>query len=98
MNSARFFGAIGLAMAVAGCAISSAEQPVAGSGQCNAAAAQYLIGETATQDLASTAMQVTGARELRWIPENSAVTMDYRPTRLNIELDGHSNVTAIRCG
>ncbi len=43
-------------------------------------------------------MELSGAREFRWIPPNSAVTMDYRSTRLNVEYDENTVVTAIRCG
>lgn len=98
MNSAQIPVVLGLAVIVAGCATSSAVPPASGTGPCTAAAAQHLVGEMATQNLASTAMQVSGAREFRWIPEGSAVTMDYRPTRLNIEFDSNSTITAIRCG
>lgn len=98
MSRAQIPIVLGLAMTIAGCVTSPAVPPASGAGPCNAAAAQHLVGETATQNLASAAMQVTGAREFRWIPEGSAVTMDYRPTRLNIEYDGNSTVTAIRCG
>lgn len=98
MNNAYLFGVFGLASIATGCATASTEPPVTGAGPCDAAAAQYLIGETATQTLAATALQVTGARDFRWIPENSSVTMDYRPTRLNIEFNGNRAVTAIRCG
>jgi len=98
MNSTYLFSVFGLASIVSGCATSSTEPPMAGAGPCDADAAQYLIGETVTQNLASTALRVTGARDFRWIPENSAVTMDYRPTRLNIEFDVNRVVTTIRCG
>jgi hypothetical protein len=43
-------------------------------------------------------MRLSGGRELRWIAPNSSVTMDFRPTRLNIEYDETRNVTALRCG
>lgn len=75
-----------------------AAPPMAGGGPCDADAAQSLVGQPASRELAATAMRLSGARELRWIPPNSAVTMDYRPTRLNIEYDESSVVAAIRCG
>lgn len=68
------------------------------AGPCDADPAQGLVGEIATSALGQRAMQLTGAEELRWIPPDTAVTMDYRPTRLNIEYDGEQRVTAIRCG
>jgi hypothetical protein len=91
-------GIFGLLFVAGGCATTSSEPLVAGGGPCDADAAQHLVGQTATQGLASTALRFTGALDFRWIPENSAVTMDYRPTRLNIEYDSDSIITAIRCG
>ncbi|WP_299327999.1 I78 family peptidase inhibitor [Parasphingopyxis sp.] len=82
----------------AACATTSDTPPMAGGGDCNAAPAQALIGETVTQALGANAMQVTGAELLRWIPPNSAVTMDYRPNRLNISYDENSVITDINCG
>lgn len=86
---------------VSGCAATmdqGGEPPLAGGGPCDADAAQQLVGGTADVELAERAMALSGAREFRWIPPNSAVTMDYRPTRLNVEYDEDSVVTAIRCG
>ena len=69
-----------------------------GGGACNAARAQALIGRIATTELGSEAARLTGASALRWIQPNTAVTMDYRPDRLNIELDAQNRITRIRCG
>lgn len=66
--------------------------------QCDAAAAQALVGREATGELGAEALRLSGAGPLRWIPPNSAVTMDYRPDRLNIELDAANMVMRIRCG
>ena len=65
---------------------------------CKAEPAQGLVGRTATTELGAEALRLTGAKTLRWIPEGSMVTMDYRPDRLNIELDGQNRMTRIRCG
>jgi hypothetical protein len=70
----------------------------AGEGPCDAALAQGLIGQQISESLGAEAMRLSGARELRWIAPNSAVTMDFRPTRLNIEYDEDRAVAAIRCG
>jgi hypothetical protein len=72
--------------------------PVHGAGQCDATKARMLAGKPATSELGSEALRLTGARSLRWIPLGSAVTMDYREDRLNIELDGRNRITAVRCG
>jgi hypothetical protein len=72
--------------------------PVAGDGPCDAALAQRLVGQPISETLGAEAMRLSGGRELRWIAPNSSVTMDFRPTRLNIEYDETRNVTALRCG
>ncbi|HEX8215449.1 MAG TPA: I78 family peptidase inhibitor, partial [Allosphingosinicella sp.] len=68
------------------------------AGSCNAARAQGLVGRAAGQQLGNEALRLTGARSLRWIAPNSAVTMDYRPDRLNIETNAQNRVRAIGCG
>ena len=75
------------------------EEPrVFGEGNCNAAPAQRLLGRAATSQLGSEALRLSGATALRWIQPGSAVTMDYRTDRLNIELDAQNRATRIRCG
>ncbi len=98
MNKVHIFGALGLVATISACATSAVEPPVAEAGQCNAAAAQGLNGEVASQEIGAEAVRLSGARELRWIPLDSAVTMGFRPMRLNIELDGNNVVRTIRCG
>jgi hypothetical protein len=57
-----------------------------------------LVGQAATAQLGARALELTGARTLRWIRPGEIVTMDYRTDRLNIDLDGGDRVAAIRCG
>ena len=74
--------------------------PVAGvSGhRCDASPAQGLVGQQATAELGARALELTGARTIRWIQPGQAVTMDYRADRLNIKLDAQSRVEGITCG
>lgn len=89
-----------LAMAAMGCSTVPPDgMPVhGGDGSCDAARAQPLVGRMATSELGAEAMRLTGADGLRWIPPGAAVTMDYRPGRLNIKLDAHNRVTDFTCG
>ena len=68
------------------------------TGQCDASRAQGLIGEPASQALAIEAQRLTGGNAVRWIQPGQAVTMDYRPDRINIKLDAQNRVTGITCG
>jgi hypothetical protein len=65
---------------------------------CKAEPAQGLVGRPSSQELGAEAVRLTGAKTLRWISEGAMVTMDYRPDRVNVELDAKNNVTRIRCG
>jgi hypothetical protein len=72
--------------------------PEQGAGNCNAAPAQSLVGRLRSAELGAEALRLSAAATIRWIPPGTAVTMDYREDRLNIELDGRNRVTRIRCG
>lgn len=99
-NSFALAGISGL-MTLSACATAGDSEPVVpplGTATCNADPVQDLLGQTANQELAASAMVRSGAQTLRWIPPNSAVTMDFRPERLNISFDENSIVTDINCG
>jgi hypothetical protein len=66
--------------------------------QCNADRVQPLVGREATPDVIERAKTRSGARTVRQIKPGDAVTMDFRPDRLNIELDTVNTITAARCG
>ncbi len=65
--------------------------------QCDAKAAQGRIGATATAQLGAELLRLTGARTLRWVPPETAVTMDYRPDRLTVSYDRGMKITSISC-
>lgn len=94
--------AIAAALPLAACM--SSEAPVestplpSGEMTCNADAAQSYVGQTATSDVGAAILKATGARTLRWGPPRSAMTMDYRPDRVNIMYDDASKITQVTCG
>lgn len=93
---------IGL-LALAGCVTvkAPAESPPTSpdaSPDCNAAAAQRLVGQTASSETGARARSLTGARTLRWGPPNAMWTMDYRPDRVNVRYDSSMRITEITCG
>ena len=65
---------------------------------CDAEGLGDLVGREATQALGAEALRTSGSRTLRWIRPGDAVTMDYRPDRLNIHLDGEGRVERFQCG
>ena len=56
------------------------------------------IGQDATQAVAAEMMEKSGARLMRWIRPDMAVTMDYRPNRLNIHIDDNDKIVSANCG
>lgn len=90
--------AAGILVLTTACATTSDIPPMAGAGACDAQPLQDLVGQTVTQAVGANAMRMSGAKTLRWIPPNSAVTMDYRQDRLNISYDENSVITDITCG
>ncbi|MGB3167300.1 MAG: I78 family peptidase inhibitor [Alteraurantiacibacter sp.] len=65
---------------------------------CNADAAQGQTGARATAEAGATMLAASGARQLRWAPPRSAMTMDYRADRLTVHYDDSFTITRIQCG
>lgn len=82
---------------IAGCA-ATPEHPPRLAERCDVAPLQSMTGQAATAELAADAMRRVGARTVRWKTPNGAVTMDYRPDRLNISVDADNRVTGFDCG
>lgn len=94
----------GAALALSACATTAAEEApprpirVAPDGNCDASGLQEHIGHTATAESGAILLKESDARSLRWIPPDSAVTMDYSPSRLNVSYDRDMKITRISCG
>lgn len=72
-----------------------ARQPV---GDCVDREAQGHLGHRASSETGQQLLVITGARELRWVPPNTAVTMDFRADRLTVHYDENMRITRISCG
>ncbi len=59
---------------------------------CGAESLQGLVGQPE-----SVAAAMAFAREVRIIRPGTAVTMDYRPDRLNIVIDAGGKISAVHC-
>jgi len=89
------------AMALAGCATMPERDPGAPReprGECDPAPAQELIGQQATAETGQRLLTLTGARQLRWAPPDSALTMDFRPDRLTVSYNRSMRIERITCG
>lgn len=65
---------------------------------CRSDALAQFVGQPASEDLGARMLRASGARTIRWVPKGGAVTMDFSPTRLTVQLDGSSRVETASCG
>ena len=91
----RWMAIAGL-LATGGCM--TTPEPPATEGRCRTEGLTDYVGRAGTQELASEAQRRSGARSVRWKAPGMAVTMDYRPDRLNISIDAGGMVTGFDCG
>jgi Peptidase inhibitor I78 family len=68
------------------------------SGTCNAAKAQWAIGQRASSDLLERARNAAEAKVARFLRPNEAITLEFSPVRLNLGLDQKNVVTSVTCG
>jgi len=67
--------------------------PTEQAGQCGAPRLQRLVGQPAT-----VLETMRFGSQVRIIRPGMAVTMDYSPDRLNIEIDGAQRIISVACG
>lgn len=90
-------GTLGLA-ACATTDSGGASPPGAGVGECDAGDTQRFVGQRATAEVGQELLRITGARQLRWGPPRSAMTMDFRADRLTVAYDDDYAIERISCG
>ena len=83
----------------------AAQQPPAGpppapgpAGTCNAASAQFAVGQLYGEALAEEVRRRSGATALRSIRPGQVVTLEYNSERINLHLDAGGRVTRVACG
>ncbi|WP_132979502.1 I78 family peptidase inhibitor [Pigmentiphaga sp. D-2] len=67
-------------------------------GQCQADAAQTLVGQQLSSVLVEEARKASGAGSARVLRPGQAITMEFNQFRVNVEVNRREVVTAIRCG
>jgi hypothetical protein len=85
-------GAWIVAVMLAGCEPEPQAVPPAGA-ECGAPAYAALVGQADSPGLRAQLPE-----DSRVIPAHGAISMDYRPGRLNLELDEQGRVVRIWCG
>ncbi|BFT62407.1 I78 family peptidase inhibitor [Pseudomonas moorei] len=98
-------GALLAVATLAGCstaATESATDPVTttdtGHSRCEAKAAEFTLGKTASPELLEQARKRAGAQNARFLSPNDMVTLEYRSDRLNLNTDANKVVTRVNCG
>jgi hypothetical protein len=93
-------------LAVAACAAATAptgpadreHAPLGDEDICDAAAASALIGLPASDENAARALELSGARMIKWIRAGEPVTFEYMTSRLIIDVDRGGRIAGFRCG
>jgi hypothetical protein len=86
--------------AVAACS-SQAQTPVTTSpvtGLCVSEGLERFVGRSRSEQLGSEIRRQSGASALRWVPEGTMVTMEFRSERVTVHLDGSNRVKRVICG
>ena len=83
---------------LAACMTTPKGQGLADVSGCGDAKVADLIGKRWTEALRVPTQKRAGVQQLRVIAPGDAVTMDYRPDRLNIETDAEGRVDRLKCG
>jgi len=85
------------------CATTDIEQEIPERGvtpgyMCKTNGLEAMVGSQANGEVGADALKKSGAKRLRWIAPNTAVTMDFRQDRLNISYDYKMVITRVNCG
>lgn len=75
--------------------VASVSLPITG---CDAQPAQFAVGYTSTDALATEVRNRSGAYQVRVLRPEQAVTLEYSEQRINLEVDAGNRVTRVHCG
>jgi hypothetical protein len=76
----------------------AAPPPSEGGAQCDVSQMLEMVGERATPGVVERARKQSGARTVRRYASGSALTMDFRPDRLNVEVGELGRIVKLSCG
>ena len=86
------------ALALAACATvpTDGEERPAGD-TCRPEPGQNFIGQRATSETGAIIMRATRSTRLRWVPPDTAVTMEYAFGRVTVAYDREYRITSVSC-
>lgn len=64
---------------------------------CRAEPGQRFIGQRAAAEIGAAIMRATDSARLRWVPPDTAVTMEYGLGRVTVSYDRDYRITAVSC-
>ena len=73
----------------------SAAEP---AGACTSTGLERYIGQTATAETEAQLKAASGAKVVRMVGPDMAVTMDFRPDRLTVRYDANRRIISAACG
>ena len=79
-------------------ACATTQAAASAEGPCSNDALPQFVGQQATADLGARIIRVSGAKTLQWVGAGMMVTMDFRPDRVRVFLDGQNKVERVSCG
>lgn len=65
---------------------------------CDDRALGSFVGQAPTKETALKLMGFSRSRTLRWVPFGGAVTTDFSPQRLTVQLDRQNRIESAKCG
>jgi hypothetical protein len=102
MKTTRILLALAFASTLAACGggaqVRPAPAPAPAPQACNAANAQFAIGQAPTASVIEEARRRSGAQMARVLRPGQVVTLEFNGSRLNLDVDASDRVVRVRCG
>lgn len=89
--------AIAALSALSACATAGESVPRPAGDTCRAAPGQAFVGRTASAAVGAEMLAATNARDIRWVPPGTMVTMDYKYGRLTVSYDDVLTIVSVSC-
>jgi hypothetical protein len=87
--------------ALVACAAAAPPPPAIGTGSgyvCRQQTFEEFIGQVATSEVAAALLRASGARTIRWALPGMAMTMEFSPERLTVQLASNNRIVSANCG